>query len=81
MNDGAAARGAARVSLDALLAPALGNEKALEVVSHACRSLGLGDPAHLTIDQQRRVLDALSAGGDYVATVARFAKARVLLAR
>lgn len=74
----AAAHSASTEPLVRMLAPALGDEKAEHVVSEACARLGLRMLA-LTPNDQRRVLDLLSAGSDYVATVARFAKARTLL--
>lgn len=61
-----------------MLASALGDEKAEHVVGEACGRLGLRLHA-LTANDARRVLDLLSSGSDYVATVARFAKARTLL--
>ena len=64
--------------LIALLAPVLGDDKAQSVVRDACARLGLGASSLSTTDS-RRVLDLLSAGGDFVATIARFAKARTLL--
>ena len=57
---------------------ALGQEKALEIVKQAMIQQGLsGD--RLTFDQVSRLLEALSRQTGVVSTVARFAKARLLL--
>lgn len=61
-----------------LLSPVLGEDKARSVVAEACTRLGLALDT-LSARDSRRVLDLLSAGGDFVATIARFAKARTFL--
>lgn len=66
------------VDLAALLAPALGAEKARDAISGAAARLGL-DPHALSHDDAIAVLDELTRSDGMVGVVARFAKARVLL--
>lgn len=61
-----------------LLSSALGEATAREVVEATARRLGL-DAAALGDRERQRILDLLAEGSDYVATVARFAKAKVML--
>lgn len=61
-----------------LLAPALGESKARSAVAEVARRLGLTARRWSERDEVH-VLDTLAAGTDYVATVARFAKAKTML--
>ena len=70
--------GAATVDLVALLAPALGADKAREVVLAAARSFRFA-PMALSQAQALTVLEQLAATPGIVGVVCRFAKARVLL--
>jgi hypothetical protein len=65
-------------SVVALLSPALGETQAAEVVHDVASRLGL-DARALSARDAARVLDVLAARSDYVATVARFAKAKAML--
>lgn len=62
-----------------LLTPALGKIQAQNLVLSTCLEIGL-EADWLTLQQVDRVLDHLSSRGDYIATVARFAKAKAMLA-
>ena len=67
-----------RVDLVALLAPALGAEKARDATEAACSKLRL-DARVLSHDEALHVLDELATNDGIVGVVARFAKARFLL--
>ena len=67
-----------RARLATLLSASVGQEKAAEVVLAAQRSLGYAGDA-LTQEQTLAILDVLARSGGLVGTVARFAKARVIL--
>jgi hypothetical protein len=66
------------VDLLALLAPALGAEKARDATEAAAAKIG-ADVQALTRDDALRVLDVLASTEGIVGVVARFAKARFLL--
>ena len=67
-----------RSRLAVLLGASIGQEKASEVIGTAARSLGyFGD--EFDQDQTLGILDVLARSGGLVGTVARFAKARVIL--
>lgn len=68
----------ARAQLVALLAPTVGVEKAEEVLSHACKQLGLGE-ATFSLPEAHRVFEALASHDGLVGVTARFAKARLSL--
>lgn len=61
-----------------LLSSALGEATAREVVEATARRLGM-EVSTLGDRERQRILDLLAEGSDYVATVARFAKAKVML--
>ncbi|MBS2011823.1 MAG: hypothetical protein JST00_02820 [Deltaproteobacteria bacterium] len=64
------------VDLVALLAPALGAEKARDATETACRRLGV-DARALSHDEALFVLDEIGQNDGIVGVVARFAKARL----
>jgi len=66
-------------SLSELLAPSLGNEKALEAVELAVVELGL-DRHRMSVDQALRALERVAATPGIVGVTARFAKSRLHLA-
>jgi hypothetical protein len=66
------------VDLLALLAPALGAEKARDATEAVAARMGV-DARALSREDALRVLDALTATEGIVGVVARFAKARFLL--
>jgi hypothetical protein len=61
-----------------LFGASLGQEKSTEAIHSACKALGLRTDAY-TLDETMRILDRLSGTVGLVGTVARFAKARVIL--
>ena len=70
--------GITAVDLLPLLAPALGTEKARDVVTATAQRMRF-DPQNLTREQALAVLDVLAESEGIVGVVARFAKARFLL--
>jgi hypothetical protein len=64
--------------LIAMFSPALGLEKASETVKNVLLAIGVTG-ATMTYDEAHQALERLGRQGGVVATVARFAKARLLL--
>jgi hypothetical protein len=67
-----------RVELVKILGASLGQEKAADAIHHACVRLALKGDA-FTMDETMRILETLATTPGLVGTVARFAKARVIL--
>ena len=76
---GRRSRRLSRVELVAMLAESLGSEKALQAVTAGAATLGLV-AADFDREEALRLLDHLAAEQGLVGIVARFAKARVILA-
>ena len=67
-----------RAELVTVLGASLGQEKSLDAIVGACARLGLRTESY-TLDETMRILEILAGSPGLVGTVARFAKARVIL--
>lgn len=79
MEPGRRGRRLSRFELVSMLAESLGTEKALQAVTAGTAKLGLST-ADFDREEALRLLDHLAAEAGLVGIVARFAKARVILA-